>query len=141
MSEKAIGIKHDGEKPDMSLVPAAALLEEAAVWTFGKKKYSAYNWHNGIVYSRILSAMSRHLELLKAGIDLDYETGKHHGAAIRCCAAMLIQFSLEQRTSLDDRMKINESAKKLIESLAKGESIWDIIKESEIKNESTDKNK
>lgn len=121
------GKKNDSGKPDMALIPAAAALEEAHLWADGKKKYSAYNWYDGILYMRILSAMERHLTLLKAGIDFDYETKRHHGAAIRCGSAMLIQFSLEQRTELDDRMKMSEEVKKKIEDMAKGESIFDIL--------------
>lgn len=121
------GIKHDGQKPDMSLIPAAAALEEAHVWTFGKNKYSAFQWHGGLQFSRVLAAMERHLSLLKSGIDLDYETGRHHAAAIRCCSAMLIQFTLEERTELDDRIKLSPKTKSKIEASAKGELIWDIL--------------
>jgi hypothetical protein len=121
------GLKFDGTKPDMSLIPAAALLEEAGVWTFGKQKYAAFNWHKGITFNRILAAIDRHSALLKAGIDMDYETRRHHAASIRCGCAMLIQFTLEERTDLDDRMQLPEEVKFKIESLAKGELISDII--------------
>ncbi|MEZ0208726.1 MAG: dATP/dGTP diphosphohydrolase domain-containing protein [Candidatus Paceibacterota bacterium] len=121
------GLKFDGTKPDMSLIPAAALLEEAGVWTFGKQKYAAFNWHKGITFNRILAAIDRHSALLKAGIDMDYETRRHHAASIRCGCAMLIQFTLEERTDLDDRMELSDEVKFKIESLAKGELITDII--------------
>ena len=111
----------------MSLIPAAALLEEAGVWTFGKEKYAAFNWHKGITFNRILAAIDRHSALLKAGIDMDYETRRHHAASIRCGCAMLIQFTLEERTDLDDRMELSDEVKFKIESLAKGELITDII--------------
>ncbi len=123
------GLKFDGSKPDMSLIPAAAVLEEAGVWTFGKAKYEAYNWHKGISYSRILAAIARHQALLSAGIDMDYETKRHHAASIRCGCAMLIQFCLEQRTELDDRIKLDEATKSKIEQMAKGELMSDILKE------------
>jgi hypothetical protein len=127
MSNSSGGFKFDGTKPDMSLIPSAALFEEAAVWTFGKAKYEAYNWHKGITYSRILAAIERHSALLKAGIDLDYETKKHHAAAIRCGCAMLIQFALEGRVELDDRIKLSDETKSKIETMAKGEFIWDLV--------------
>lgn len=123
------GLKFDGSKPDMSLIPSAALLEEAGVWTFGKQKYQAFNWHKGISYNRILAAIERHTALLKAGIDLDYETRRHHAASIRCGCAMLIQFCLEERTELDDRLKLTEQTKFKIEQMAKGELMSDIIAE------------
>lgn len=121
------GLKFDGSKPDMSLIPSAALFEEAGVWTFGKAKYEAFNWHKGITFNRILAAIDRHSALLKAGIDMDYETKRHHAASIRCGCAMLIQFTLEERTDLDDRMKLTDEAKFKIESMAKGELMTDIL--------------
>lgn len=121
------GVKFDGEKPDVSLVPSGALLEEAYVWSAGKKKYTAYNWYSGIEYSRILAAIGRHYELLKAGIDLDYETKRHHAAAIRCGCAMLIEFDLDGRKQLDDRMPRTEENKQHIEAMTKGEYVWDIL--------------
>lgn len=123
------GIKHDKGKPDTSLIPSAAILEEAYLWGDGKIKYTAFNWHKGLMYMRILSAMGRHYELLKSGIDFDYETRRHHGAAIRCGAAMLITFTLEGRTELDDRIQLTEEQKKNIELMAQGESIFDILKD------------
>jgi Domain of unknown function (DUF5664) len=126
---KQQGLKNDNQKPDMSLIPPAASLEEAAVWTFGKTKYSAHNWHKGISYSRILSALERHLQLLKAGNDYDYENGFHNAAAIRCCAAMLIQFTLENRTELDDRMQTSPEIKEYLNKLAQGNSIKNLLGE------------
>lgn len=126
-ADKPTGVKHDQEKPDMSLIPPTAALEEAYVWTFGKKKYSAYNWANGIKYSRILSAIERHLTLLKSGITLDPETKRHHAAAIRCGAAMLIHFDLAGKNDLDDRMPLTPALKAKIEKMAGGEYIWDLL--------------
>lgn len=124
---KPAGVKHDQEKPDMSLIPPVAALEEAFVWTFGKKKYTAYNWANGIIYSRILAAIERHLTLLKAGLTLDNETKRHHAAAIRCGCAMLIHFDFAGKTDLDDRMPLTPELKDKIEKMAGGEYIWDIL--------------
>jgi hypothetical protein len=121
------GIKHDNGKPDTALIPPAAVLEEAYLWGDGKLKYTAFNWHKGLMFMRILSAMGRHYELLKAGIDFDYETNRHHAAAIRCGSAMLITFTLEGRTELDDRIKFTDEQKKKIEQMAQGESIFDIL--------------
>lgn len=124
------GLKYDGSKPDMSLIPSAAALEEAGVWTFGKAKYEAFNWHKGISFNRILAAIERHTTLLKAGIDMDYETKRHHAASIRCGCAMLIQFSLEARIDLDDRIKLSDDTKLKIERMAQGEMIGDILSEA-----------
>jgi hypothetical protein len=121
------GIKLDQKKPDMSLIPSAAEVEEARVWTAGKVKYSAYNWYSGINYSRILAAMQRHLTLLKAGIDMDDETKAHHAACIRCGSAMLITFTLEGRFSLDDRIQMTDDAKERLKRSIAGETMIDIL--------------
>jgi hypothetical protein len=121
------GTKHDLGKPKTSLIPVAAELEEAAVWTFGEKKYAAFNWHKGLKYGQIIAAIERHTKLYKAGLTIDYETKLHHAAAIRCCAAMLIQFDLEGRTELDDRMVLTEETKRKIEAMAQGKNVWEIF--------------
>ncbi len=121
------GLKYDNAKPDMSLIPAAAALEEAAVWTYGKQKYDAFNWHKGLKYNRILSSIERHLTLLKAGQDYDYENGLHNAAAIRCCCAMLIQFTLEERSDLDDRLALSKATSAAITEMAKGNSIFQVL--------------
>lgn len=99
------GLKYDGDKPIMALVPPKALEEEGKVWTFGAKKYAYWNWAKGIQYVRILSAILRHTMALMAGQDLDPESGLHHAAHIRCCAGMLIEFHYKNRADLDDRYK------------------------------------
>jgi hypothetical protein len=125
------GRKNDQQKFDVCLTPAAAELEEAFVWTFGKQKYDSYNWHNGIKYSRIISAIERHLKLLKSGIDFDYETKAHHAAAIRASCAMLIQFTLEGRTELDDRIKLDEETKSKIEKMSQGITVISLLTKKE----------
>ena len=96
------GVKHDGEKPAMGLLPPKALEEEAKVWTFGAKKYDAWNWTKGFKYTRIIGALLRHTTAIMRGEDVDPESGCLHAAHIRCCAAMLIEF--HGRKELDDRM-------------------------------------
>lgn len=101
------GTKYDGDKPLIALIPPRALEAEGRVWTFGMKKYAAFNWTKGIVYSRIVSAILRHtLEIMK-GNYIDPETGEYHAAAIRCNAGMLIEFMETGRTDLDDLMYSN----------------------------------
>ena len=38
------GIKYDGEKPKMHLLPPKAIVEISKVLTFGAAKYDAENW-------------------------------------------------------------------------------------------------
>jgi hypothetical protein len=106
MTKSIQGIKFDSEKPMMALVPPTALLEEAKVWTFGMKKYAAFNWANGLSYLRILSAIMRHTNAIASGEDVDPESGLLHAAHVRCCAAMLIEFTKAFRKDLDDRFKM-----------------------------------
>lgn len=107
MSE-ATGVKHDSEKPDMSLLSSIAIVKVADVMTFGKRKYSANNWRGGISYTRLLAAALRHIFSYLGGESKDPETGKSHLAHASCCLMMLLEFE-ETRPDLDDRFK-NEKA-------------------------------
>lgn len=98
------GIKYDDSKPMVALIPPHAIDEEAKVWTFGMKKYEAFNWTKGFKYTRVLSAMLRHTLAIMRGEDRDPESGCLHAAHVRCCAAMLIEFTVQGRTELDDRI-------------------------------------
>lgn len=98
------GIKHDSEKPDMSLLSNIALTEIAKVMTFGKNKYSAHNWRKGFVWSRVLAAAARHLFAFIGGEDKDPETGLSHLAHCGCCIMFLLEFE-KTKPSLDDRHK------------------------------------
>lgn len=93
----------------MALVPPEAMEEEALVWGMGAEKYGLWNFRAGLSYTRILSALLRHTFALIRGEDVDPESGRHHAAHIRCCAAMLIVF--RDRKDLDDRFAaISESS-------------------------------
>ncbi len=99
------GIKFDQEKPAVGLIPATAMEEEGYVWGLGERKYGTHNWRKGLTILRICGAILRHTIAIMRGQDIDPESGKHHGAHIRCDAAMLIEFYYEGRTELDDRYK------------------------------------
>lgn len=86
------GVKHDGEKPQMELLSPFALEEVAKVMTFGAKKYSANNWRGGFKYSRIISAVLRHITAYMRGEAKDPETGLSHLAHACCGLFMLLEF-------------------------------------------------
>lgn len=99
---KGTGIKHDQEKPDMSLLSPIAMTKMAEVMTFGKKKYSAHNWRGGFVWSRPLAASLRHIFAYLKGEDKDPETGISHLAHASCCLMFILEFE-ETHKELDDR--------------------------------------
>jgi hypothetical protein len=101
--KKEQGLKFDSQKSAVHLIPPRAIEEEGYVWGFGEKKYGTWNWAKGLAILRICGAILRHTLAIMAGQDLDPESGKHHGAHIRCCAGMLIHFYYEGRSDLDDR--------------------------------------
>jgi hypothetical protein len=106
---KATGVKHDTDKPDMSLLSNIALIKVAQVMSFGKKKYAAHNWRGGFVWSRPLAAAARHLYAYIGGEDKDPETGLSHLAHAMCCLMFVLEFE-ETKKELDDRYK-NENNK------------------------------
>ena len=101
---KTEGKKSDQEKPDMSLVEAEAVIEEARVMTFGKRKYGANNWRSGLAWTRVIAAILRHTFAILRGEDYDPETGLLHAAHVRCGAAFLIWYKVH-RPEFDDRYK------------------------------------
>jgi hypothetical protein len=96
------GVKFDNGKVGVHLLPPGPLLEIAAVLDFGAKKYAAYNWTNGIAYSRVYGAALRHLWAWFRGEDSDPETGLSHLAHAGCCVLFLLQY-VRTRQSFDDR--------------------------------------
>ena len=83
------GVKADGEKPDMSLIPPAALELTAAVLTYGARKYAPDNWKK-VEGRRYIAALLRHVcrEMRDPG-GVDEETGLPHVAHIGANAAIL----------------------------------------------------
>lgn len=108
MSNQGTGIKHDQDKPDMSLLSTTAITKMAQVMTFGKKKYSAHNWRGGFAWSRPLAASLRHIFAYIGGEDKDPETGISHLAHASCCLMFVLEFE-ETHKELDDRFK-NENS-------------------------------
>lgn len=86
------GLKFDGGKPQMRLLPPFAMLEMAKVMTFGAEKYAADSWRdveNG--KERYLDALGRHYNAWCRGELVDEETGLSHMAHIMCNAAFLLE--------------------------------------------------
>lgn len=92
-------------KPDLSLVPPAALLHTASAMMDGAAKYGPYNWRENAVLARVyVSAAMRHLQQFLDGEDIDPTSGVHHlGHASACCAILLD--ARETGNLSDDRPK------------------------------------
>lgn len=99
------GTKHDQEKNRLELIPAEFVEATAYVLTWGARKYQAWNWKRGIVYSRCFGALLRHLYAWWRGEDKDPETGYSHLWHASCELMFLIYFEIEGKKQLDDRPK------------------------------------
>jgi len=103
----SIGTKFDDGKPDMSLISTIAIIKIAAVLTHGKKKYAANNWRKGFPFTRISSAVLRHVFAWIGGESNDPETGISHLAHAACGLIFLLEFE-DTHKELDDRYKPDE---------------------------------
>lgn len=99
------GTKFDDGKLPLDLWSPYALEETAKVLAFGAKKYEPYNWAKGIKYSRVFSALLRHLWAFWRKEKLDPETGIHHLAHAMCCLMFLLHYEMNRRKyhDYDDR--------------------------------------
>lgn len=100
----ALGYRYNKDKIRYSLVPTKAHKEWAQVLTFGATKYPADNWRKGFPFSTCLDSLQRHIELYKAGEDIDPESSLSHLAHAMCNIGFLIEFS-DTHPELDDRIK------------------------------------
>jgi len=98
------GTKYDKDKPRMDLLDTDALVGLAEVLTFGANKYAAHNWRKGIVNSRHVAALMRHLGAINKGELLDPESGLPHIDHVGCCW-MFLSNNLKNRPDLDDLWK------------------------------------
>lgn len=94
-----IGIK----KPQVHLVPPAAVLHMAKAFEDGAKKYGPYNWRDKKVRATVyLSAALRHLYEYLDGDTYARDSGHHHLAHLLACAAILLDAE-ETGNLIDDR--------------------------------------
>jgi len=101
------GLKYDNEKPPMALLDAEFLEEVSRVLAFGASKYDANNWRGGLLYTRILSAIYRHLGAINRGEDYDKESGLSHVGHLGC-NVMFLSWMMNHRKELDDRYKYDQ---------------------------------
>lgn len=98
------GTKNDGAKPDLTLIPREAIEEMGKALTFGAKKYSRYNFREGMDISRPIAASLRHIYQFLDGEDVDEETNcVHLGNAMAGLAMALWLY--KNRPDCDNRYK------------------------------------
>lgn len=102
-----LGVKHDSNKNRLDLIPIDALWEVGQVYSMGAKKYDDWNWAGGINYSRVASAMMRHLFKWLWGETYDSEDGQHHLSSVVWGGLTLLHYDLnkEKYEKFDDRHK------------------------------------
>lgn len=89
------GVKYDGQKPDMYLLPPLATLEVGKVLTYGANKYSPDNWRKlDNLQERYSSAAMRHLLAHMSGEANDEETDMSHLAHAICCLLFKLEDEL-----------------------------------------------
>lgn len=98
------GRKYDNGKLRYDLVPVGPLRELVKVYTYGAYKYADENWRGGISFKRIIGAIERHLAWVKAGRDIDDESGLLHAAHAAFGLFCLMEF-LHTHPGCDDRVK------------------------------------
>lgn len=86
------GQRFDSGKLRYDLVPAIAQREYVKILTVGANKYSERNWEKGMLWSKVIGSMERHIAAFKLGEDRDPETGELHMAHAMCNAAFLVEY-------------------------------------------------
>lgn len=86
------------------LIPPEATWYEALTLGEGANKYAERNWEMGYEWSKSIAALERHLQLFKAGEDIDLESGLPHMAHIRVHTSILLTF-FARDIGIDDRTR------------------------------------
>lgn len=94
-TQESESYKKDAGKAPMVLFPSPAMVEVAHVLDFGAKKYSPHGWRtNAGSWSRMLSAVMRHIAEIQEGRLYDEETGRLHAAHAIAGLAFLTTYML-----------------------------------------------
>lgn len=97
------GRKDDQGKLPWHLLPWDAVEGIVEVLRFGGGKYGERNWERGIAYSRVYSALIRHLVAWWRRAPGDDETGLSHLKHAACCVLFLLAYEARGMEHLDDR--------------------------------------
>lgn len=88
--DSTLGIKHDAEKLQWSLLPIEPMEDVIKALMHGAKEYAPNNWMYVKPVERYLDAAMRHLTARIKGEILDSESGLPHLAHMICCGLFAI---------------------------------------------------
>ncbi len=94
--------KADHDKRRFYLLPYDVLPDVVRVMEFGARKYGENNWQKGMKWSRVFSALMRHMVAWWTGERSDKETGMSHLAHAACCILFLMAYE-KRKIGEDDR--------------------------------------
>ena len=90
-------------KPDMTKIPAVALLWESLAMMDGAGKYKPYNWRaNKVIASIYIAAVKRHLDEWFEGVEFAGDSGCHHLGHARAGLGILLD-AQATGNMIDDR--------------------------------------
>ena len=90
------GLKHDGGKPMLALVPSAIIRAVGRVMTHGAEKYGK-NSYRGVDPERYRHALMRHIcEWLDDPYGVDKDSGLPHLEHVACNVAFLLELDKER---------------------------------------------
>lgn len=96
------GKRYDEGKIRLDLIPADALRAVAQVMTMGAAKYGERNFERGMLWSKALGPLLRHVNARQLGEKYDKESGLPHLAHAACNVLFLLAYELRGLDHLDD---------------------------------------
>ena len=106
------------KKPDMTKIPACALLWESLAMMDGGGKYGPYNWRaNAVVASIYVAALKRHVDEWFEGSTFAEDSGCHHLGHARACLGILIDAEATGNL-IDDRPVVDGSTEAYLKTMA-----------------------
>lgn len=109
MSEDIItdGLKHDGGKPRLDLVPPEIIEVVGAVMTHGIEKYGEGSYRK-VDPKRYRAALMRHIcKWLKNPYGIDSDSGLPHLWHIACNVAFLLELDAEERSAENELLRLH----------------------------------
>ena len=104
------GLRHDTSKPRPELIPPEALLALGKLYQVGSLKYDVRNWEKGMLWSKVLGPLFRHLYKWMMGGKYDPETGAHHLICVAWNAIALYTYAVRGLGENDVVTKGSEGA-------------------------------